>query len=247
MKMVTTWAGLSGLGPDYAWRTAFYAKGGGQIDAYGTLPGPLYLKAGGDPFLTMEELWGLLRELRLRGIKNLSEVVVDRSMFGQVGSDPGAFDGAPARPYNASPDAMMVGLGAVRLLFQPDRQARKWVPIIDPPVQGLRIDGEIKWSDAVCPGSPSVSTQVMASGRDIVVRLSGSAAGSCGEFSVYRLALSQPEYFSALFQMLWKALGGTLAKGVKNGRVPAGLTRSEERRVGKECVSTCRSRWWPYH
>src|SRR3546814_12092328 len=25
------------------------------------------------------------------------------------------------------------------------------------------------------------------------------------------------------------------------------FTRSEERRVGKECVSTCRSRWSPYH
>src|SRR3546814_12365607 len=25
------------------------------------------------------------------------------------------------------------------------------------------------------------------------------------------------------------------------------LHRSEERRVGKECVSTCRSRWSPYH
>src|SRR3546814_7786899 len=24
-------------------------------------------------------------------------------------------------------------------------------------------------------------------------------------------------------------------------------TRSEERRVGKQCVSTCRSRWSPYH
>src|SRR3546814_8871009 len=24
-------------------------------------------------------------------------------------------------------------------------------------------------------------------------------------------------------------------------------TRSEERRVGKECVNTCRSRWSPYH
>src|SRR3546814_16328342 len=23
--------------------------------------------------------------------------------------------------------------------------------------------------------------------------------------------------------------------------------RSEERRVGKECVRTCRARWWPYH
>src|SRR3546814_14747853 len=28
--------------------------------------------------------------------------------------------------------------------------------------------------------------------------------------------------------------------------IDAGI-RSEERRVGKECVSTCRSRWTPYH
>ena len=27
----------------------------------------------------------------------------------------------------------------------------------------------------------------------------------------------------------------------------AGFTRSEERRVGKECASMCRSRWSPYH
>src|SRR3546814_3039560 len=30
-------------------------------------------------------------------------------------------------------------------------------------------------------------------------------------------------------------------------RLAAGEARSEERRVGKECVSTCRSRWSPYH
>src|SRR3546814_3877534 len=28
---------------------------------------------------------------------------------------------------------------------------------------------------------------------------------------------------------------------------PRRRVRSEERRVGKECVSTCRSRWSPYH
>src|SRR3546814_12959815 len=33
---------------------------------------------------------------------------------------------------------------------------------------------------------------------------------------------------------------------VAQRRADAAL-RSEERRVGKECVSTCRSRWWPYH
>src|SRR3546814_12029116 len=30
-------------------------------------------------------------------------------------------------------------------------------------------------------------------------------------------------------------------------RVRTGPSRSEERRVGKECVSTCRSRWAAYH
>src|SRR3546814_12142984 len=36
-------------------------------------------------------------------------------------------------------------------------------------------------------------------------------------------------------------LGDDVAIKVERG------ARSEERRVGKECVSTCRSRWSPYH
>ena len=32
-----------------------------------------------------------------------------------------------------------------------------------------------------------------------------------------------------------------------DGKLYMGHVRSEERRVGKECVSTCRSRWSPYH
>src|SRR3546814_14243306 len=37
--------------------------------------------------------------------------------------------------------------------------------------------------------------------------------------------------------------GGIKIQTGKDG----GKIRSEERRVGKECVSTCRSRWSPYH
>src|SRR3546814_5711630 len=52
------------------------------------------------------------------------------------------------------------------------------------------------------------------------------------------------------------ALGKPLIVCAINGRPPSwpnvvakadALLRSEERRVGKECVSTCRSRWSPYH
>src|SRR3546814_8216112 len=35
--------------------------------------------------------------------------------------------------------------------------------------------------------------------------------------------------------------------GNRQPHIPIIAGRSEERRVGKECVSTCRSRWLPYH
>lgn len=224
MKMVTTWTALAGLGPEYRWRTELLANRGAQVDAQGTLRGPLYLKAAGDPFLTHEELWFLLRELRLRGIKNLSEVVVDRSIFGQVAIDPNEFDNAGDRPYNASPDAMMVGLGAARLLFVPDTVGKKWIPVVDPPFPGVRVVGDIQYSNAVCPGSPSISTQVRRAGTETIVEVSGTAAGSCGEFSVYRLLGSQTDYFSGLFRQLWRDLGGTLGKGISSGRTPGNAT-----------------------
>ncbi len=221
MKLVTTWAALSELGPNYVWRTDFLTDPGSRPDAHGVLKAPLYWRAGGDPQLLLQDLWALLRELRLRGVKEISDLVVDRSIFGQVATDPGAFDGAPDRAYNASPDALMVGFGALRLLVTPDAAARKWVATVDPPVPGLRLEGEVQWGEARCPGPPVVATQPVVTQQGITLRLSGSVAGSCGEFSLYRLALSQQEYTDAVFRLLWRELGGTFRGKMRAGVVPA--------------------------
>ncbi|ANY16972.1 D-alanyl-D-alanine carboxypeptidase/D-alanyl-D-alanine-endopeptidase [Bordetella pseudohinzii] len=221
MKLVTTWAALSELGPNYVWRTDFLTDPGSRPDAHGVLKAPLYWRAGGDPQLLLQDLWALLRELRLRGVKEISNLVVDRSIFGQVATDPGAFDGAPDRAYNASPDALMVGFGALRLLVTPDAAARKWVATVDPPVPGLRLEGEVQWGEARCPGPPVVATQPVVTQQGITLRLSGSVAGSCGEFSLYRLALSQQEYTEAVFRLLWRELGGTFKGKMRAGVVPA--------------------------
>src|SRR3546814_10481731 len=54
----------------------------------------------------------------------------------------------------------------------------------------------------------------------------------------------------AAFPMVDQPAGGGRADRHRAGGAAAGLCavpgRSEERRVGKECVSTCRSRWSPY-
>src|SRR3546814_2668425 len=43
----------------------------------------------------------------------------------------------------------------------------------------------------------------------------------------------------------WRECGRS--RNGRKQRGDGGQVRSEERRVGKECVSTCRSRWSPYH
>src|SRR3546814_15282390 len=50
-------------------------------------------------------------------------------------------------------------------------------------------------------------------------------------------------FTSTLLGALWPEVYGL----ANLGGIRAITVRSEERRVGKECVSTCRSRWSPYH
>src|SRR3546814_11352634 len=54
------------------------------------------------------------------------------------------------------------------------------------------------------------------------------------DYDLARFGAERPSFSPRQSDML--LVMGTIAKKM----------RSEERRVGKECVSTCRSRWWPY-
>lgn len=220
MKLVTTYAAISRLGPTYVWNTDFLIGGQARVDAQGVLNGPLYLRAGGDPVLLLQDLWRLMRDMRLRGIREIPEIVVDRSIFGDVTIDPAQFDGAGDRPYNASPDALMVGFGALRLVFTPDPATKTWKSFIDPPIPGIQIEGNVEWSDAKCPGSPAISTDTMTENGNVRFRVSGRAAGSCGEFDVFRLALSQQEYGARVLKTMWQEVGGTLTGAVRNGAIP---------------------------
>src|SRR3546814_5256807 len=69
----------------------------------------------------------------------------------------------------------------------------------------------------------------------------------------YRRRLTDP-LLGGKLQLQLNSLAITRSEGQDTQRAFAGaqwdlrkITRSEESRVGKECVSTCRSRWSPYH
>ena len=54
--------------------------------------------------------------------------------------DPRAFDGEGLRPYNATPDALLVNFKSVVLTFQPDGANGVARVISEPPMAGLAID-----------------------------------------------------------------------------------------------------------
>src|SRR3546814_15783544 len=70
------------------------------------------------------------------------------------------------------------------------------------------------------------------------------------ERSFYYLSQREGAEMDVRFRLDGKVALVTGAAGALGAHFAAtlgGAGRSEERRVGKECVSTCRSRWSPYH
>ena len=88
--------------------------------------------------------------------------------------------------------------------------------------QGIKVLGDL------------VSDEGLLSGLQMAVCLSVSWVAESGESKHTVMLLP----VRALIPFVW-------APPVWTQSPPQ--SRSEERRVGKECVSTCRSRWSPYH
>src|SRR3546814_18349159 len=93
------------------------------------------------------------------------------------------------------------------------------------------------WSSDVC-SSDLTPEQVIG----VIAHEAGHIAGG-------HLARLQEELRNAEIKAIIAAvLGGAAGLATGDGRAAGAIIgggRSEERRVGKECVSTCRSRWSP--
>src|SRR3546814_16118906 len=95
------------------------------------------------------------------------------------------------------------------------------------------------WSSDVC----SSDLQGLLSGV-VSAAVSMVAAVTPRQHIGYAMGLMQTSQWAGV--SVGPVIGGLLAYSV-GYRMSFIVTRSEERRVGKECVSTCRSRWSPYN
>ncbi|QXZ08592.1 D-alanyl-D-alanine carboxypeptidase/D-alanyl-D-alanine-endopeptidase [Comamonas sp. Y33R10-2] len=221
MKLVTTYAALDQLGPAYVWRTPVYL-GGPVVD--GALRGNLYIQGQGDPKLVVERLWLMLRRLQGMGIKVIvGDIVLDRSAFQLPAHDAAGFDNEPWRPYNASPDALLINYKAVAVNIAPDVGAGVARIQYDPPMFGMDNQQTLGLAapNADCGDWRSKMQLDMAKPQRIA--FNGSYPASCGDKS-WSIAPAQPERFAAkAMEGMWRELGGKLTGSVRDGSVPQGL------------------------
>jgi D-alanyl-D-alanine carboxypeptidase/D-alanyl-D-alanine-endopeptidase (penicillin-binding protein 4) len=222
MKLVTTYAALDSLGPAWTWRTEVLTTG--RL-ADGVLDGNLVLRGGGDPSLTLEQFWLLLRDLRARGVRDIrGDVITDRSLFAPTGYDPGAFDNEPLAAYNVGPDALLLALNAlrIRLLPQTGGTPALWA---EPPLAGVRIDNRVQLVDGECGDwKDTLDAKVSAAegdGAALTLQISGRFARDCGE-RIWNVApLPHREFLARALRAMWAELGGRIAGRVRDGTVPA--------------------------
>ena len=222
VKLLTTYAALEKLGPAYRWKTEVYTAG--TLEG-GTLSGHLFLKGSGDPKLTLEQFWLLLRNLRERGIRNLDgDLVLDRSYFEQPAYDPAAFDDEPLRPYNVGPDALLVNYKSVAFHFVPGADGKSVQVIAEPRPYPLEVVSLVRLSNGHCgdwkAGLQPEFAPAAAPRTAYRAIFTGRYPLSCGEKSWNISLFSHRDYVAGLFRALWEEMGGRWTGKVHDGPVP---------------------------
>jgi len=226
MKLVTTYAAIDMLGSDFTWNTRFYTDGAVEN---GVLRGNLYVRGGGDPKLVLERIQAAYLALQAKGVRViLGDMVLDHSAFELPVIDPGAFDGEALRPYNATPDALLVNFKSVILTFQPDLANGVAYVVSEPPMAGLAVDASVPLSRTAC-GDWRSAVQARFDDPDRI-RFEGRYPQSCGELK-WPVAYQQPASYAArAMEGLWRASGGAITGRVRDGVMPAEVQLLHEAR-----------------
>jgi len=219
MKLFTTYAGLQLLGPDYVWRTRILTTGPVQD---GVLAGSLVIQGSGDPKLVVERAQAMVADILARGVRQVrGDIVLDRSVFDVTPrSEP--FDDEPLRPYNVSPDGLLLNFKSVIYTFTPDPASGRARVRSEPPLAGLNVPTDVPLRNGPCQDWRSELRADFS--ESLQPRFAGSYPASCGE-RAWPVAYPGPEdYAPRVFQALWQQAGGKLTGRVVYGATPPQAT-----------------------
>lgn len=205
MKLVTTYAALSMLGPQYRWTTRFYLTGPIRD---GVLHGDLVLQGGGDPHLVIEDLHALMADMRARGLRTIrGNLLIDDSRFAVRHAEGRAFDGDYSQAYNVLPYAALMNFKASRLVIDPKQRRLT----LEPPLADVQLRYEVKVLKGRCrPGLNRLAVRESSNAQGKpVLTVSGRQVRACGTQQFYAAMLDHQRFVHGIFKAAWRDMGGS--------------------------------------
>ena len=216
MKLITSYAALGILGPNYRWPLDVFTRG---TIRNGTLQGDLIIKGYGSPEFKTADLRKVLKGIRQKGIRNISgRVVFDNSYFNAPRQSAGSFDGRALSHYNAKPDALLFN---ERLSsFHVSARGKRVKVTTSTPASNLKIVNRIRKTRRGCRPRMSVSHR----GSQTVVTFSGRFSRRCGTRTYTKVVSAPANMIFGAMRTYWKRdVGGNFNARFAMGRVPAGV------------------------
>lgn len=220
MKLVTTYAALELLGPTYQWRTSLH--GTGPVEN-GVLQGDLVYRSSGDPKMTLERMWTLLRDLRAAGVREVRGdlVLQPADMRMPLNAVPFPDDGNdPSKPFLVEPDPLLTNLKVLTLSSYGERGGVRIH--LEPALPEVTVDNQLKLLPKVssCPW-PNIAYSIKDQGTQAQVTLTGALHEGCS-VQRYMSALNAATYTGSALRSLWEEMGGTISGTTRVGYASSG-------------------------
>ncbi len=238
LKLLTSLAALETLGPGFRGRSELRTAG---VVVDGVLKGDLVLRGEGDVDLDWQAFQGMLRVVRLAGIREVrGDFVLDRSAFNPARSDVGVppFDETPEFRYNVIPDALLLNTNLVRIdMVSGQRGVRA---ALTPALAGVTVSAAFELVDRACDDwedgwlIPDVKTVRGA----IHIVLRGTFPRECAASTAVNV-LDRALFADRLFRAEWGRLGGKFRGRTREDETPAGtrlLAQHRSRPLGEVVV-----------
>jgi D-alanyl-D-alanine carboxypeptidase/D-alanyl-D-alanine-endopeptidase (penicillin-binding protein 4) len=217
MKVVTSATAVALLGPEFRFRTIFYASK--PPDAAGVVHGDLLIKGGGSPGLVGEEWWLIARRIRSLGITKIDgDVVGDDTYFDDVRRGPRWPSPVVDNPYNAPVSALSCFYSSVSITVTPTSTGRPPEVFLDPFSSYFKVDNRAVTS------AQGLDLRVgrQWDGQQNIIHVEGRIPAGSAPITTYRSVEEPTLYALSAFRDAAAREGIAITGSLRTGVVPKG-------------------------
>ncbi len=213
MKILSTYAALSFLKPDYRFTTPVFLRGK-LVD--GVLQGDLVWRGSGDPKFVIEDLTEFIAQMRAKGLQEIrGDLIIDDSLYLLSGEGLDTIDGDVSQRYNVAPYAAVMNFKSTKFVISPAADGRAHVTL-DPPLADVQIQNQIKLARGACrygAAGLTIRDEVPTAGDKSrsAIAITGQYSAACGEQHTYAAVLDHKQFIHGFFKAAWLASGGTFS------------------------------------